>query len=231
MLNQFKTIHEDKNPEILVVTPLLPNHKISGITKKTIKRNNVPFVWISSAGQNNIPTNALQGIEYYRKKIGKLPTYYMMIDRDIEAGRGLFDRLYYKLEKSNVNIGYCYASFEFRGHINHQFPAMSYDINRLLRGNYISSNTMFKSHVIDEVGLVTDDKYKRLLDYAFLLKCFKMGYIGIPEPNAHFIAHSTEKDISAGDGDDYRLKYGRVYQDFIRPILFPNGGGNVDCVK
>jgi hypothetical protein len=79
--------------------------------------------------------------------------------------------------------------------------------------------------VVDEVGLVTDDQYKRLLDYAFLLKCFKMGYIGIPESNAHFIAHSTENDISAGSHDDYQLKYGRVYHDFIRPIMFPNGGG------
>lgn len=219
MLNQIKTIHEDKNPEILVVTPLLPEHGISGITKKTLKRNNVPFYWISSEGKNNIPTNALQGIEYYKKKFGKLPPYYFMCDRDIEAGRGLFDRLHYKLEKSNVNIGYCYASFEFRGHINHQFPAMPFDINRLIMGNYISSNTMFKSHVIEKVGLVTDDQYKRLLDYAFLLKCFRMGFIGIPEPNAYFIAHSTKNDISAGSNDDYRLKYKRVFDDFIKPLL------------
>jgi hypothetical protein len=219
MLNQIKTIHEEKNPEILVVTPLLPEHGVSGVTKKTLKRNNVPFYWVSSAGKNNIPTNALQGIEYYKKKFGKLPPYYMMIDRDIEAGRGLLDRLHYKLEKSNANIGYCYATFEFRGHINHQFPAMPFDINRLVMGNYISSNTMFKSHVIQEVGLVTDDQYKRLLDYAFLLKCFRMGFMGVPEPKAYFIAHSTKNDISAGSNEDYRLKYKRVFDDFIKPLL------------
>jgi hypothetical protein len=219
MSNDFKIIHKDNNPKVLIVTPLLEGHKVSGVTKKTLRRNKVSFVWISSAGDNNIPTNALQGIEYYKKKFGKLPPYYMMIDRDIEAGRGLLDRLHYKLEKSDVNIGYCYATFEFRGHINHQFPAMPFDINRLVMGNYISSNTMFKSHVIQEVGLVTDDQYKRLLDYAFLLKCFRMGFMGVPEPKAYFIAHSTKNDISAGSNDDYRLKYKRVFDDFIKPLL------------
>ena len=120
---------------------------------------------------------------------------------------------------TTLKVGYCYASFEFKGHVNHVFPAIPFNIKRLMMGNYISSNTMFKSNVIIDVGLVTDDKYKRLLDYAFLLKCLKMGYIGIPEPNAHFIAHSTSNDISAGSNDDYKLKYGRVFKDFIEPII------------
>jgi hypothetical protein len=73
--------------------------------------------------------------------------------------------------------------------------------------------------VIEQVGLVTDDKYKRLLDYAFLLKCFRMRYVGIPEPKAWFIAHSTKDDISAGSQEDYREKYMRVYDDFVEPII------------
>jgi hypothetical protein len=162
----IKIIQECKNPEILVVTPLLIGHKISGITKKTLKRNKVPFMWISSEGNQNIPKNALEGILWYKNKFGKLPPYYMMIDRDIEAGRGLLDRLYAILERSQLSIGFSYASFKYIDYINVEFPAMPYDINRLIRGNYISSNSMFKSHVIEDVGLVIDDKYKRLLDWS-----------------------------------------------------------------
>lgn len=212
-------IKKNKDPEILVVTPLLPNHKVSRITKKTLKRNDIPYYWISSTGNRNIPKNALEGIQWYKNKHGKLPPYYIMIDCDIEAGRGLLDRLYRKLKDTGSNIGYCYATFQFKGYVNADFPAKPFDINELIKSNYISSNSMFKSSTIENVGLVTNDKYKRLLDWAFLIKCFREGYVGIPEPNAWFIAHSTEKDISAGSNDDYKLKYIRVFKDFIEPLF------------
>ncbi len=216
MINVIKAV---KNPQVLVVTPLLPDHKVSKHTKISLKRNKIPFYWISSAGNHNIPTNALHGIEWFKSKYGKLPRCYMMVDRDIEAGRGLIDKLYEKLMKMSKDIAYCYATFQFKGHLNADFPAIPFDINRLLQANYISSNTMFISSVVEDVGLVTDDKYKRLLDYAFLLKCFQAGYIGVPEPKAWFIAHSTDKDISAGSQEDYQQKYMRVYEDFIQPII------------
>lgn len=215
----IKIIKAVKNPKILVVTPLLPDHRISKITKKTLKRNDVSFYWIASEGNRNIPQNALEGILWYKNKYGNLPPYYMMIDRDIEAGRGLLDRLYKKLDNQPDNVGYCYASFEFKGHINAKFPAISFDINRLIKGNYISSNSLFKSSVIENVGLVTNNKYKRLLDWAFLLKCYGNGFIGVPEPNAYFIAHSTKDDISAGNGNDYQLKHHRVFCDFVMPLI------------
>jgi len=221
----IKIIQKCNDPEILVVTPLLSKHKMSKITKKTLKRNKTPFYWISSSGDNNIPTNAENGIKWYKNKFGKLPKYYMMIDRDIEAGRGLLDKLYTKLKSTKLSepyshsIGYCYATFQFKGHVNKDFPATAYDINKLVQSNYISSNTMFLTEVVEHVGLVKDDKYKRLLDWAFLLKCFSKGFIGIPEPKAYFIAHSTKDDISAGDANDYQVKAKRVYKDFILPLL------------
>jgi len=54
---------------------------------------------------------------------------------------------------------------------------------------------------------------------AFLIKCYQKGYIGVPEPNAWFIAHSTEKDVSAASPEDYRLKYQRVRDDFVMPLI------------
>jgi hypothetical protein len=77
---------------------------------------------------------------------------------------------------------------------------------------------LFRSDVIEKVGLVTDDKYKRLLDYAFLLKCYAQGYIGKNVPNANFTVQSTENDVSSGNSDDYNIKYQRVYEDFIKPL-------------
>ena len=221
-MNMIKILKETKNPDVLVVTPLLPEHEVSKITKKTIKRNDIPFYWISSAGNNNIPTNALEGIKWYKHNYGKLPLCYLMIDRDIEMGRHMIDRLFLKLHQVSrkyPNIAYTYATFEFKGAVNAQFPARPFDINKLVQSNYISSNSMFLSSVIEEVGLVTDDKYTRLLDYAFLLKLFGKGYVGVPEPMAWFIAHSTENDISARGQDDYKEKYLRVYEDFIQPLL------------
>lgn len=215
----IKTINDCEIPQILIVTPLLPHHKISRHTKITVGRNNIPFFWISSSGNNNIPTNSLNGIKWFKNKFGKLPPFYIMIDRDIHMGRGMLDKLYEKLSHQPLNIGYCYASFQFKGHINADFPAIPFDINRLVQSNYISSNSMFRSNVIEDVGLVTDEKYKRLLDWAFLLKCFAYGYIGVPEPRAAFIAHSTRKDISAGSQEEYKIKYQRVFDDFVRPLL------------
>lgn len=220
MQNKICVVNECKDPEVLVVTPLLPDHEVSRETKVSMKRNKTKYTWVKSYGDNNIPTNAMEAVKWY-KSFKNLPPFYLMVDRDITMGRGMIDKLVAKLKKFSWTdkIGYAYASFEFKGYVNQKFPADPFDINRLLQANYISSNSMFRSEVIEKVGLVTDDKYKRLLDYAFLLKCFKMGYLGVPVPEASFVAKSTKSDISAGSQQDYVIKYKRVFEDFIRPII------------
>lgn len=219
-MNTIKMLKESKNPDVLLVTPLLPGHEISRETKISIQRNDIDFSWISSTGENNIPTNALEGIHWYKNKYGCLPLFYMMIDRDIRLGRHCIDKLAVALtNRTSKYVGYAYASFEFTGHINQKFPAYPFDINRLIQGNYISSNSLFLSEVIERVGLVTDDKYKRLLDYAFLLKCYAHGIIGKNVPDANFSVQSTANDVSSGNSDDYNIKYQRVYDDFIKPYL------------
>jgi hypothetical protein len=214
----IKKIKEEKNPELLVITPLLPGHKISKDTKKTIKRNDLKFEWIASEGPYNIPTNVWNGITEYRYK-KRLPKYYIMIDNDIILGRHMLDRLYKNLKNTDPNVAFAYASFEFKGHINHKFPAIAYDLDRLVKGNYISSNSMFKSDIVMNVGLVKDDKYVRLLDWAFLLKLAGKGYYGVNVPSANFIAVSSEKDISARSDEDYKEKSKLVYFDFIKPLI------------
>jgi len=218
MKTEIKIERKVKNSKLLVVTPLLPNHKISDDTKKTIKRNDIEFDWIQGIGENNIPTNVQNALAEYEKLYGILK-YYIMIDNDIILGRHMLDKLYEVIEKSPNNVAYAYANFEFKGYINAQFPAIPFDPKRLMYANYISSNSMFKWDIVKKVGLVTDDKYKRLLDWAFLLKLYDNGYIGIPAKNASFIAKSTRDDISAGNREDYNIKSKRVREDFIDRIV------------
>ncbi len=215
-----KILEENDNAKFFIVTPLWLGHKISRETKVTIRRNKYPFTWISVEGANNIPTNAFFGIDWYLHKKGEIPDYYIMIDRDIKLGRNMLDRLYDKLSKAPLNIAYAYASFKFTGAIEREFPAIPWDINKLLMHNYISSNSMFRTNALYEVGLVTDQKYKRLLDWAFLLKLFlERGYQGIPCPEANFEATADKKSISAGSNEDYDLKRKRIIEDFCKPIM------------
>lgn len=215
---KLTTIKKQDNADVLVITPLLPGHSISKETKNSIKRNDLKYEWISSEGNNNIPTNTWNALKEY-KRIRRLPKYYIMIDNDITLGRHMLDRLHSVLRNSEDNIAFAYASFEFKGHINHKFPADPYNLDRLVKANYISSNSMFKSDIVMDVELVMDEQYKRLLDWAFLLKLAKRGYYGTPVSSANFVAQSSAKDISAGSNEDYRLKARRVYQDFIVPLL------------
>jgi hypothetical protein len=217
--NKIEIKRPTKFPEVLVVTPLSPLDYVSKITKKTIQRNIVKYFWITSQGDNNIPTNYQLGLDWAKENIPNPPKYCIMIDNDIELGRHMLDRLYDALKKSDENTGFAYAGFEFKGAVNHKFPADPWNLSRLIKGNYISSNSMFKMSAIDKVGLVTDDKYKRLLDWAFLLKCASYGYHGLPVPNAEFIAKSEPGDISAGSNEDYKLKHKRVYEDFVKPFV------------
>ena len=213
---------DEKDPEVLVVTPLWPGHEISKETKITIKRNDIKYLWIASEGPNNIPTNAKLGLKWTKQNRSSLPPYYIMIDRDITLGRHMLDRMAKNLAKAHViqpEIAYTYANFEFKGHFNREFPAMPFNPNQLMQHNYISSNSMFLSEVIDEIGLVTDDHFKRLLDWCFLLKLFYHDRIGIPCTQASFVACSTKNDISAGSPQDYQIKSMRVNEYFIRPIL------------
>jgi hypothetical protein len=217
--NKIEVINATKFPDVLVITPLFSGDFISKDTKKTIRRNHIKYFWISSEGKNNIPTNVSEGLIWARAHVKPFPKYYILIDNDIILGRNMLDRLYKALDNSIKGIGYTYASFEFKGAVNQQFPADPFNPQRLVRANYISSNSMFKISMVNEVGLVTDNKYKRLLDYAFLLKCLGKGYHGLNVPNARFVAISEPGDISAGSQQDYKIKYQRVFEDFIKPLI------------
>ena len=206
-------------PEVVVVTPLLPGHKISRETKVTIKRNKIPFIWIKSIGKNNIPKNVSLGVEHIIPKYHSI-NYVLPLDRDIVLGRGMIDKMYISIKNSPPHIGYTYASFEFKGVVNKAFPAEPFNINKLVTTNYISSNSMIKLTALGEIdGFVVGEKYKRLLDWCMWLKMYDKGIYGLPCPNASFIAISSASDISAGSNEEYKIKAKHVFNDFIQPMI------------
>lgn len=218
-MGNLKILREDENPEILILTPLLTGDRISKETKKSIRRNETSFVWASFEGNGKHADNVQKGLECFKKKY-KLPPYFQIIDNDIILGRGMLDRLYQKLSKSPKEIAFAYCPFSYRGHINLEIPAVEYDINKLIRNNYISSNSLYKTSILIEVnGFVTEIEYHRLSDWCMWLKLYRNKYYGILVKEAKFVAQSKPTDISAGSNDEYNLCKSLVIKNFIWPIL------------
>jgi hypothetical protein len=216
----FEYIIRGEKPYILIVTPLGPESVISKETKNSIKRNDIPFLWVSYKSDNNCAANAQLGINRFYEENKFLPPYFFLLDDGVICGRHMFDRMVEKIQRSDKNIAYCYCNFEFKGYINKKFPADPFDPNRLIRSNYISSNSLIKTHKLEQIGwLVTDSRYERLLDWCTWLKFLLHGFGGIPCENASFVDISKEKSVSSREIDDYTKKYRLVVNDFVRPII------------
>jgi hypothetical protein len=222
-MNRIKYITKsNKPPKILIITPLKMGDKVSKITKKTIKRNKTPFVWISYMGNNNPAENTRIAYNQYKRN-NEIPPYVIKIDNDITASRKMLDKMYQTLDtskfKSNGIYAYAYCGFEFQGVINTKFPLKNFDHFALIRQNYISSNSLINTQLLDKIGgFVTNDKGFRLLDWALWLKFLNKGYIGIPVDNAYFIAYASKNSISARSTNDYVQKYQWVSKNFIEPL-------------
>jgi len=217
----IKKIVKCKNPEILAITPLKIGDKISKETKKSVKRNKTSFEWISYMSNNNPYKNTSIAYKQYKREHKKVPKYVIKIDNDIMTSRYWLDRMYNILEETDSKIGYAYTSFEFTGAISIKFPLKSFNKQSLTKSNYISSCSLTKTQLLDQIGgFVTDDKYFRLLDWCVWLKFLKSNIIGIPTPNANFVAYAKPSSISCKGPSDYKEKYYYVKKDFIDPLIF-----------
>jgi len=216
----LKILKEHKNPEILVMTPLGPDRKISTETRTSIKRNDIPFTWASFEGDGKHAANVQSGLEAYLAKYRTLPKFFQIIDDDIILGRHMLDRLHSKIIDTPQMIAFVFCPFSYRGHINVSFPAQVYDINKLLTNNYISSNSLYKSEVLMSVGgFVTEYKYHRLSDWAMWLGLFRQGYAGVLCDTTSFVAISKPTDISAGSIEEYETTRNLIINDFARPLV------------
>lgn len=215
----IKTLVQCKNPEILAITPLKKGSKVSPETKKTLKKCDVPFHWISYMADGNPYKNMVFPWRWYRKEYGT-PPYIIKIDNDLTCKKGMLDLLYEAIIDSPSHVGYTYCAFKYRGRVNIDFDYLDWNVDRLIQQNFISSCSLMKSKVLEETGsFVTDDKYFRLLDWALWLQFLRRGYIGKFVPGTSFTAYAGSGTVSSGSEMDYKQKHMAVYKDFIEPYL------------
>lgn len=221
----MKYIQQHKSPEILVITPLRPGDKVSVETRKSLKRCDTPFTWVSFMGDNNPAKNTQLAYRKYAKEY-ELPDYVIKIDNDLELPRRFLDKMISTLKEcDDKRVAYTYCSFEFKGHINVKIPVVEFDHEKLLRQNYISSCSLINVNKLNGAGgWVVNDKYFRLLDWCLWLKFLNKGFIGKMTPDCHFIANSTKDSVSSKDVNDYVQKYQLVKKDFVDKIAEKLGG-------
>ena len=207
------------NPELLLITPLRFGDTIMDKTINSITNNKTSFHWIKFEGDGNPYKNMDTALKIYLKT-RHMPKYVMKMDNDIIAKEGMLDKMFDVLETTEPSIAYTYCSFEFTGFVNVRFDAREFDDEMLCRSNYISSMSMIKSKALEDIGgVITDDKYYRLLDWALWLKFLNNGYIGKPVYDTFFTAIAGKNSVSAGSNEDYQVKAQRIYNDFIKPYL------------
>ena len=212
-------IQKVKNPMVLIITPLLTGHTILKECKKSVKRNDIEFDWVSHEGDGEAPENLQSAIDGYKDKYKVLPPYTFVLARDIICGRHMIDRLHNKLKDTPDNIGFSYCPFEFKGHLNMKVPPIEYNINKLIVKNYISGVSLYKSNVLEKVHGFTAEKFlHRLNDWAMFIRLYREGYSGILCKDTYFIAISSENDISSGSDEEYAMSYNHVVDNYIRGI-------------
>jgi len=216
----LKFIKDRKNnPELLLVTPLYLQHRISRETKVGLLRNNINFTWISYESDGSTSKNYAEGIKAYRAKYGD-PKYVMLIDKDILPSRGMLDSMYHLLSKTDDQTAFCYCNFEFKGAIQKRFFHIPYNPLTLIRGNYISSNSMIKLDKLDEIGgVIIDDRVSRLSDWALWLSFLSYGYYGVLCNNTSFVDISNKSSVSAGSQEEYKRAHELLRRDFIDPLI------------
>ena len=211
----IKLIKKSINPKFLIITPLKPRDEISPGTLRSVFNNKVQCDWFSYEGNGNIPTNTEDGIYNYEKKHKKLP-YIIKVDAHTIWKKGTLDKMYATMMRTQDHEAYVYCSFEF---IQNNVPIasfmnISFDIDRLKKMNYISSNSMIKRRLLDEVPFILDDKYKRLLDYAHWLSFLKKGYHG-KLSDGYFNSEYGIDNVSSGSEDDFKNKLNLVHRRFL----------------
>ena len=204
-----------------MITPLAKGDIVSYQTLNIISDNDIEIDWITFTGDGNPYQNFNSALELYKTQYS-LPKYIIKIDNDINAKKNMLFDMKRTLDYSKSNVAYTYCSFNFTGYLNLTINAIPFNSDKLGKANYISSMSMMKSECLEEIGgVVTDNKYFRLLDWALWLKFLNNGYIG-EVTNTSFTAYASKNSISNKGHDDYKKKALRVIEDFYVPFVLKN---------
>ena len=214
----FNIIQKTKDAEIVVLTPLRTTDSICKELKKGLKKNRVPYDWVSYASEANCPSNANLAFDNYLHEFKKVPPYIIKLDNDIEPDAHLLDNLWETLKKSSDNVAYAYCAFEIYGVKNLKFPAKEFSIKEMLIQNYISSNSLIKWKPFRIInGFNCNKSMERLCDWAMWLNLLDKGYIGTPSPG-FFKTELKESGIGNRGLEDYYSKYRLILKELVEPL-------------
>lgn len=219
---RFEVVLSEKDPELLIVTPLRKKDKINRECEQSILKgqSQIRKVWVTFKSKNSASFNRIEGYKKSKSFLRKnLPPYLLFCDNDIEWFPGAFLQMINVLRQTEDNIGYCYCGFRYIGHRNIQFPPKPFDGEFLKRMNYISTMSIHKTETFKQYGKL-DLNLQRYQDWDMWLNYLINHQIeGISAGFEGFYAHNTDRDISMKPDKEYRhLKL--VVKKYNLPIDF-----------
>lgn len=174
---------------------------------------NMVLPLIEANGVNEIIVNDNDGSAPKKRNDGFLKStqpYVFFCDDDILLPADYIESLYNMLEK-HKDVSFAYTGYHgivlhpethpMRG--NFQIPNIEFNVNALLRGNYISTMTLMRR----EVFPMFDETLKRLQDWDVFLTIVKNGGKGILVPNQTFYAYYLDSGITSDMNNEIDALY------------------------
>lgn len=215
---RFDVIISEKNPELLIITPLRRKDKIRKECEESIlKQKFVKKVWTSFRSKNSASYNRIEGYKKSKNFLRKnLPPYILFCDNDIVWSNEAFRKMIDVLKNTEESYGYVYCSFAYEGFRNFQFKARPFNAKLLMMRNYISTMSIQKISVWKKFGRF-DLNLERYQDWDLWLNYLSKSIIGIPCYDAYFIAISSKSDISMKPDKNYR-HLSKIIEKYNLPI-------------
>lgn len=232
MKGKFNVITNEKDPMILVITPLRRKNKILKSCEYSIiqGQKDIKKIWISFQSKNNSNINRISGYKKSKNLLRKkLPNFLLFCDNDIEWRPGIFSEMIDILKNTDDNIGYCYCRFRYETSFgNMDFdeddPIEIFDKNKILLRNWISTMSIQKTNIFKKYGKF-DLSLERFQDWDLWLNYWiNHGIRGIPLKKRGFTTILSDGQISTksdrkGEGnikykiieDKYNLEEKRKY--------------------
>ena len=132
--------------------------------------------------------------------------YVFFCDDDIILPANYLEILYNTLIKQPTNIGYVYTGYHGIVLYPHTHPmggnfvlqSMPFNVERLMRGNYISPMTLFRKDSLQSY----DETMKRLEDWELFVRLAKSGVHGVFVDKLRFHAYYLDEGITSNNNNE-----------------------------